>query len=172
MLKFADIVREQSIMILLAHINNTLPDPIANMFKYEEISNTRQSKHFVIPRARNNYRQFSLSCSASKIWSTLVGKCTSTLAPRNKEQINAKKHVRKYIINEYRELTEWFQCAEIGPFIFSWSMPSSFIIVPTPSLHTIISSLFYCSSIFCFSASFFEAFLWFGHQIKWIYIWM
>ena len=105
-LKFPDIVREQSIMILLAFINNTLPDPIANMFKYETISNTRQAKHFVIPRARNNYRQFSLSCSAPKIWYALVGKMYKYIneVPTNKSTL--KKHVRKYIINEYRELTE------------------------------------------------------------------
>ena len=48
-LKFHDIVKEHSIMILLAHRNNTLPSPISKLSEYEEHKKTRSVKHFVTP---------------------------------------------------------------------------------------------------------------------------
>ena len=41
LLKFRDIVREQSIMVLLAFINGNLPEPVSGLFKYEERKNVR-----------------------------------------------------------------------------------------------------------------------------------
>ena len=85
-LKFTDIVREQCILILLAYLNDALPDPIAEMFKCQDNTITRQPKHFFIPLARNNYRTFSLSCSAPKIWYDIVGSIYKRLieVPRSK----------------------------------------------------------------------------------------
>ena len=76
-LKFHDIVKEQSIMILLAHVNNTLPSPISKLFEYEEHKNTRSVKHFVTPLALRNYyergrrpSEFSLNMRIFSSWAT------------------------------------------------------------------------------------------------------
>ena len=105
-LKFTDIVREQCTLILLSYLNNTLPDPIAEMFKYQDDTNTRYPKHFFIPMARTNYRIFSLSCSAPKIWHDLVGSIFKRIndVPRSKSTL--KKYVREYMINEYHKKRE------------------------------------------------------------------
>ena len=102
-LKFEDIVKEQCIMILLARIKNTLPNPILKLFKYQEPSITRQCYHFVTPQAVSNYRLFSLPCNAPRIWNKIVGSLFKLVAdvPRSKQTL--KKHVRKYLVNSYRE---------------------------------------------------------------------
>ena len=105
-LKFPDIVKEQCILILLGYLNDTLPAPLASMFKYQDNTNTRQPNHFFIPMARNNYRIFSLSCSAPKIWYTIVGSIYKNLedVPRSKSTL--KKHVRGYMLDAYCENNE------------------------------------------------------------------
>ena len=104
-LKFTDIVKEQSIVILLAHINNTMPKPISNLFKFEESKNTRQTKHFFIPTALRNYRAFALSCSAPRIWNTVIGAMFKNIedVPRNK--LTLKKQVRKHFFEEYSKIS-------------------------------------------------------------------
>ena len=105
-LKFTDIVKEQCILVLLAYLNKSLPGPIAEMFMYQDDTNTRQPKHFFIPLARNNYRIFALSCSAPKIWYTVIGSMYQSLdkVPRSKSSL--KKQVRGYMLNEYGKNTE------------------------------------------------------------------
>ena len=66
-LKCQDIVREQSIMILLAYINNTLTGPMARMFKFEKTESTKLAKHVFTPIALKRYWLFALSCSAPRI---------------------------------------------------------------------------------------------------------
>ena len=92
---------EQSIMILLAHINKKLPDPIASMFRYCTPTNRRISQHFAVPFASTNYRSFALSCSAPKIWNTVIGKMYRNLdeVPKSKEVL--KKRVRAYLLDTY-----------------------------------------------------------------------
>ena len=98
-LKFEDIVREQCIMILLAHIRNTLPCPIYKLFKYQERSVTRQSYHFTTPQALSNYRLFSLSCNAPRIWNKFVGSMFKHISDVQKNKQTLIKHVRKYLID-------------------------------------------------------------------------
>ena len=103
-LKFKDIVKEQSLMILLAYIKDVLPGPVARMFKYERATNTRQAKHFDIPVALRNYRLFALSCNAPIIWNSIIASNIKDLndVPRNKAVL--KKRVRKYFIEEYSKI--------------------------------------------------------------------
>ena len=105
-LKFEDIVKEQCLMILLAHVTNTLPCPILKLFKHQEQSITRQSHHFATPLALNNYRLFSLSCNAPRIWNKIVGSMFKHIidVPKNKQTL--KKHVRKYFIDSYVNATK------------------------------------------------------------------
>ena len=100
-LRFPEMVKEQCIMILLAYINAKLPYPIERMFQYSVPSNRRTIQHFRIPYAATNYRLFALSCSAPKIWNTVVGSMYRNLedVPRNKQTL--KKSVRAYFINRY-----------------------------------------------------------------------
>ena len=100
-LKFHDIVKEQSIMILLAHVNNTLPSPISKLFEYEEHKNTRSVKHFVTPLALRNYRLFALSCSVPRIWNTIITPIFRDIkdVPSNKALL--KKQVRKCLFKKY-----------------------------------------------------------------------
>ena len=71
-LKFKDMVKEQSIMIILAFINNALPNPIAGMLTREPVTSTRHPKHFIVPFASRNYILFALSCSAPRIWNSII----------------------------------------------------------------------------------------------------
>ena len=100
-LKFHDIVKEQSIMTLLAHVNNTLPSPISKLFEYEEHKNTRSVKHFVTPLALRNYRLFALYCSVSRIWNTIITPIFRDIkdVPSNKALL--KKQVRKCFFKKY-----------------------------------------------------------------------
>ena len=105
-LKFDDIVKEQCIMILLAYVKNTLPSPILKLFEYKECSITRQSYHFATPLALSNYRLFSLSCNAPRVWNKIVGSMFKHIidVPKNKQTL--KKHVRKYLIDSYVNTTK------------------------------------------------------------------
>ena len=94
-------VREQCILILLGYLNDILPEPIAEMFRYQDNTNTRQPNHFFIPMARSNYRIFSLSCSAPKIWYTLVGSIYRNLEEVPRSKSTFKKYVRTYMLNAY-----------------------------------------------------------------------
>ena len=100
-LKFPDLVKEQSLMIILGYINNTLPQPIAQMFRRHDPVNTRVTRHFHVPFSASNYRSFALSYSAPNNWNNIVGHLYRdiTLVPRNKYTL--KKHVRKYLISKY-----------------------------------------------------------------------
>ena len=82
-------------MILLAFINNNLPKPIAEMLKKEPVTNTRQSKHFASPLATRNYRLFTLSCNAPRIWNAIISPKFKNIVtvPRSKSLL--KKEVRK-----------------------------------------------------------------------------
>ena len=106
LLKFDDIVREQCMMILLAYLNNTLPCPIAKLFKYQEPSITRQCYHFATPKAQSNYRLFSLSCSAPRIWNNIVGSMFKQINDVPKNKLTLKKHIRKYFIDHYVDITK------------------------------------------------------------------
>lgn len=105
-LKFPDIVREQIIMVLLAYINKNLPDPVAKMFEYQKPLRTRQPNHFIIPRVRSNYRMFSLSYSAPKMWCTLVGSIFKHINEVPRDKGTLKKHIRKHIFKEYCNVTK------------------------------------------------------------------
>ena len=102
LLKFYDIIREQSIMIMLAYLKGTLPELIAKMFKCQNDSNTRQNDHFVIPFAMTNYRMYSLACSAPRYWNEILTLTYKKLddIPRNKTTL--KKKVRELLINAYK----------------------------------------------------------------------
>ena len=104
MLKFKDMVKEQSIMIVLAFIKNELPRPMAEMFKREPATNTRHPKHFAIPFASRNYRLFALSCSAPRIWNEVIAPEFKSIESTPKNKITLKKHVRKYFVEEYKKL--------------------------------------------------------------------
>lgn len=101
-LKFPDIVKEQSIMILLAFINKTLPEQIADMFKFYRPTGTRLAKHFFVPFVQTNYRAFSLSYYGPKTWNQIICPLFNDIddVPRNKATL--KKHVRKYLIDKYQ----------------------------------------------------------------------
>ena len=90
-LKFKEMVKEQNIMILLALINNTLPSPIARMFKKEVPTNTRQTKHFAIPAASRNYRLFALSCSAPRLWNDIIASQFRYLESVPKSKVTSTK---------------------------------------------------------------------------------
>jgi hypothetical protein len=101
MLKIKEIVKEQSIFILLRFINDTLPRPISQLLKYSNISRTRQVNHFAAPRALTNYKLFAFSCSAPRVWNTIVAPMFPNLVdvPRNKQTL--KKHIRKHLLDAY-----------------------------------------------------------------------
>ena len=101
-LKFPDIVKEQQIIILLGFLNQTLPIPISEMFSYHEPANTRAVKHFKVPFAPTNYKMFSLSVSAPRIWNSIVCSLFPKIedVPRNK--VTLKKHIRKFLIDQYK----------------------------------------------------------------------
>ena len=102
LLKFNDIIKEQSIMILLAYLKETLPTPIANMLKCENSSNPRQHDHFVIPFAMTNYRMFSLSCSAPRYWNKITTLSYKKLDDVPRSKTTLKKKVREFLINTYQ----------------------------------------------------------------------
>ena len=72
-LKFPDIVKEQCIMIMLGYINQTLPEPILEMFHFRVPVNTRNTRHFELPFAATNYRTFTLSFCAPNNWNIIIG---------------------------------------------------------------------------------------------------
>ena len=90
-LRFPEMVKEQCIMILLAHINDNLPNTISSLLKYTLTSNTRSTQHFVVPYASSNYILFTLSCSAPKIWNATVGTLYKILheVPKNKKTLKS-----------------------------------------------------------------------------------
>ena len=100
-LKFPDLVKEQSIMILLGYINETLPDPIAQIFRFHVPVNTRVTRHFHVPFSASNYRSFALSHSAPKNWNNIVGHLYKDLSSVPKNKFTLKKHVRKYLLSKY-----------------------------------------------------------------------
>ena len=102
-LKFPDMVKEQSVMIMLGYINKTLPEPISEMFHFHVPINTRNTRHFHVPFAASNYRTFTLSFSAPYNWNTIIGHLFKNIndVPRNKTTL--KKHVRKYLIAKYND---------------------------------------------------------------------
>ena len=100
-LKLKDIVREQSIMILLARINGTLPSPISQLFMYEEKKNTRNVKHFATPLALRNYRLFALSCSAPRTWNTIVTPSFRDLENVPRSKLALKNQIRKSFFKDY-----------------------------------------------------------------------
>ena len=100
-LKFPDIVKEQSIMIMLAYINKSLPEPVSEMFKLRDPVGTRNTSHFYVPFAATNYRSFSLSYSAPKNWNTVVGHLYKDIHEVPKNKFTLKKHVRKYLVSKY-----------------------------------------------------------------------
>ena len=71
-LKFPDMVKEQQIVILLGYLKETLPRPLAEMFRYHGSVGTRAVQHFEIPYASTNYKMFSLSVSAPRVWNSIV----------------------------------------------------------------------------------------------------
>ena len=104
LLKFPEIVKQQSIMILLAFIKENLPHPISAMFKLHRPVSTRLVKHFEVPFAATNYRSFSVSIRAPHIWNSVVCKLFNDLAdvPKSKEVL--KKYIKNFFIDEYHKL--------------------------------------------------------------------
>ena len=100
-LKFPDIVKEQSIMILLSFINRTLPKTIADMFQYSRPTNTRLLKHFFVPLVRTNYRKFALSYFAPKTWNKTICPLFSDIDDVPKNKATLKKYIRKFLIDRY-----------------------------------------------------------------------
>jgi len=100
-LRFPEIVKEQCIIILLAHINKNLPNPISSLFRYCEPTNTRLTQHFYVPFASTNYRLFALSCNAPKIWNTIICKLFRDLSEVPKNKRTLKKAIRTYFLNAY-----------------------------------------------------------------------
>ena len=100
-LKFPDLVVEQNIMILLAYLNGSLPQPVANLFQINEPLNTRATEHFRIPFTRLNFRLHTLSFMGPKSWNDVVMKVFNRLeeVPRNK--MTLKKHIRNYLLSKY-----------------------------------------------------------------------
>ena len=101
LLRFPEIVQEQCIMIMLAHLKENLPKSISDMFRYALPSSTRLKKHFEVPFAATNYRSFTLSCSAPKAWNKTICNLYKDLAdvPRDKRLL--KKTVRNHFFNKY-----------------------------------------------------------------------
>lgn len=100
-LKFADLVTEQNIVILLAYLNGTLPRAMAELFQFHIPQPTRAPYHFHVPFAYTNYRSFSLAFTAPRAWNAVIAVMYNQLedVPRNK--FTLKKHVREYLINKY-----------------------------------------------------------------------
>ena len=103
-LKFKDMVKEQSIMIILAFVNNALPNPIAGMFKREPETNTRHSKYFCIPFASRSYILIALSCRAPRNWNQLIASKIQDIENVSKNKIALKKQTRKYFFEEYKNI--------------------------------------------------------------------
>ena len=102
-LRLPEVVKEQSIMIILSYINNNLPTPISSMFKYCEPTNTRLPQHFFVPFASTNYRLFSLSCSAPQIWNTVICKLYKNLNEVPKHKHTLKKAIRIFFLDSYSD---------------------------------------------------------------------
>ena len=58
-------------MIPLGYLNETLPRPMIEMFKYHESVGIRTVQHFEIPFAYTNYKMFSISVSAPRVWNSI-----------------------------------------------------------------------------------------------------
>ena len=101
LLKLPDLVKEQSIMIIFAYLQNRLPLVISELFKLNASRTTRHSKHLDEPYAATNYRMFSLPCSAPRAWNTTVCKIYKDIqdVPVNKRIL--KNEVRNLFIQTY-----------------------------------------------------------------------
>ena len=88
-------------MIMLAYLNNSLPEPISEMFRQHVPVGTRVARHFNVPFAATNYRAFSLSHSAPHTWNSIVVQLFGNIdsVPRNK--FTVKKHLKKYFMDRY-----------------------------------------------------------------------
>ena len=100
-LKLPELVQQQSIMIMLAYINKTLPSSIADLFHYHRPCNTRLSKHFFVPYARTNYRTFAISYFAPKVWNKIVCSIYEDIEDVPKNKYTLKKYVRAYLLDKY-----------------------------------------------------------------------
>ena len=100
-LKLPELVQEQSIMILLAYVNKTLPSSVANLFQYHRPNNTRLSKHFFVPYAKTNYRTFAISYFAPKVWNAIVSSIFEDIEDVPKNKYTLKKYVRAYLLDKY-----------------------------------------------------------------------
>ena len=100
-LRLPDMVTEQNIVILLAHLNGLLPEPLSAMFQINEPLNTRISEHFVVPFTRYNFRSFSLSVAAPRMWNDVMKNIFHGIndVPRSKNIL--KKAIRNYLLSKY-----------------------------------------------------------------------
>ena len=101
LLKLPELVTEQSIVILLAHLNGKLPKKNSDLFHLNEPLNTRISEHFFVPFTRNNFRLFSIAIATPRAWNDVVCKLFNSLdtVPRNKNIL--KKSIRDYLLRKY-----------------------------------------------------------------------
>ena len=102
-LKLPELVKEQSILILLGKLNHSLPTPLSDMFTYCRPVGTRAVQHFKIPFAATNYKSFSLSHYASRTWNHIVCKLFKDIenVPRSKHIL--KRHIREYLLKQYSD---------------------------------------------------------------------
>ena len=101
MLKVPELVRAQSIVILLAFLNGTLPPIFSRLFKVNRPLNTRSYEHFSVPFTRMNFRLFSISFAAPRAWNRIVGSLYNNIedVPRSKSVL--KNKVRAYLLDKY-----------------------------------------------------------------------
>ena len=101
LLKVPELVVEQSIMILLSFLNNTLPQPLSRLFKVNRPLNTRSSEHFFVPFSRSNFRIFSISFAIPKAWNRTVREIYNNIddVPRSKSVL--KNKIRAYLLELY-----------------------------------------------------------------------
>lgn len=104
MLKFSEVVKEQSMLILLRFINDTLPHPISQLVRLHITTRTRQVYHFAVPRALTNYKLFAFSCSAPRTWNNVMTSIFPNLEDVPRSKLSLKKHIRKYFLDEYNKL--------------------------------------------------------------------
>ena len=100
-LKFPELVIEQQVMILLAFLNGTLPQPLSSLFHINRPLSTRIHRHFSVPFARSNFRAMSLSICAPKAWNSTICEGFSDLEDVPKSKMSLKKYIRKMLLRRY-----------------------------------------------------------------------
>ena len=103
-LKLPELVKEQSILILLGKLNNSLPNPLSDIFTCYRPVGTRAAQHFKLPYAATNYRSFSLSHYAPKTWNHIICKLFKDIENVPRSKYILKKHIREYMLKQYSDV--------------------------------------------------------------------